>query len=70
MSLSAPAAAFEIYMRMGKNKQHEKTGRGWEEMANEQYFLLSTASQFFLCFVFGVPPSFSANHYVNAMRSN
>jgi len=37
-------------------------------MASEQYPLLSTASQLFLCFVFGVPLSFSANHYVNAMR--
>ena len=42
--------------------------RGWEEMASERYPLLSTASQLFLCFVFGVPLSFSANHYVNAMR--
>ena len=37
-------------------------------MASERYPLLSTASQLFLCFVFGVPLSFSANHYVNAMR--
>ena len=42
--------------------------RGWEEMASERYPLLSTASQLFLCFVFGVPVSFSANHNVNAMR--
>ena len=43
----------------GKNKQHEKTVRGWEEMANEQYPLLSTASPLFWCFVFRVPLSLS-----------
>ena len=37
-------------------------------MASERYPLLFTASQLFLCFVFRVPLSFSANHYVNAMR--
>ena len=42
--------------------------RGWEEMASERYPLLSTASQLFLCFVFGAPLSFSADHDVNAMR--
>ena len=57
-------------MRMGKNKQHEKKVRGWKEMANEQHPLLSTASPLFLFFVFRVPLSFSANHYVNAMRRN
>ena len=51
-----------------KNKQHEKTARGCEEIASELYPLLSTASPLFLCFVFGVPLSFSSNHYVNAMR--
>ena len=51
-------AAFEILIiwEWGKNKQHEKTVRGWEEMANERYPLLSTASPLFylvfLSFVF------------------
>ena len=42
--------------------------RGWEETANEQYPLLSTACPLFFCFVFRVPLSLSANHYVHAMR--
>ena len=42
--------------------------RGWEGIASERYPLLSTASQLFLCFFFGVPRSFSANHYLNTMR--
>ena len=71
VSLSAPAAAFEIYMRMGKKLiKHEKKVRGWEEMASERYPLPSNASQLFLCFVFDVPLSFSTNHYVNAMRGS
>ena len=70
MSLSAPVAAVESYMRIMEKKINSmrKQGGMVRLMASERYPLLSTASPLFLCFVFGVPLSFSSNHYVNAMR--
>lgn len=41
---------------------------GRDGNSSERYPLLSTASQLFLCFVFGARLSFSADHDVNAMR--
>ena len=70
MSLSAPVAAVESYMRIMEKKINSmrKQGGMVRLMASERYPLLSAASPLFLCFVFGAPLSFSANHYVNAMR--